>query len=109
MDQAGNKLYLGGIEMSTVNMYPTSDSQLNALLSDLLISAKSIVKENFIGMYLAGSLAVGDFDNESDVDFVFMIRSKASEEQVLELQKMQLRLHHADTKWATCLEGYYIV
>lgn len=95
--------------MPTVNMNPTSDLQLNALLSDLLTSAKSILKENFIGMYLTGSLAVGDFDNESDVDFVIIMRSKASEDQVLELQKMHLRLHRADTKWATCLEGYYIV
>lgn len=94
--------------MVTVHTNPTSDLELNRLLSDLLTSAKSILKENFIGMYLTGSLAVGDFDNESDVDFVIMIRSKIPEEQVLELQQMHLRLHHADTKWATCLEGYYI-
>lgn len=95
--------------MPTVNMNPTSDPELNGLLSDLLISAKSILKDNFIGMYLTGSLAVGDFDNESDIDFVIMIRSRTSEEQLLELQKMHLRLHHVDTKWATCLEGYYIL
>ncbi len=95
--------------MLTVNTNPTSDSELNMLLSDLLTSSKSILNENFIGMYLTGSLAVGDFDNESDVDFVIMIRSKTSDEQLLELQKLHVRLHHTDTKWATCLEGYYIV
>lgn len=95
--------------MRTVKMNPTSDPELNRLLSDLLNSVKSILKENFIGMYLTGSLAVGDFDNESDVDFVIMIHRRTSEDQLLELQKMHLRLHHADTKWATCLEGYYIV
>jgi predicted nucleotidyltransferase len=95
--------------MLSINARPTPDTELNKLLSDLLTSARSILKENFIGMYLTGSLAVGDFDNESDVDFVIMIRSKVTEEQLLELQKLHLRLHHADTKWATCLEGYYII
>jgi predicted nucleotidyltransferase len=91
------------------NASPTPDSELNVLLSDLLTAAKSILKENFIGMYLTGSLAVGDFDAESDVDFVIMIHERTSEEQLLELQKLHVRLHHTDIKWATCLEGYYIV
>jgi hypothetical protein len=95
--------------MLTINTNPTPDPELNMLLSDLLTSAKSILKENFIGMYLTGSLAVGDFDAESDVDFVIMIHNKTAEEHLLELQKLHLRLHQADTKWATCLEGYYIV
>ncbi len=95
--------------MQPVNASPSPDAKLNMLLFELLTGAKSILKENFIGMYLTGSLAVGDFDNESDVDFVVMMHDKTSEDQLLELQKMHLRLHHTDTKWATCLEGYYIV
>jgi hypothetical protein len=95
--------------MLPVNARPTTDAELNVLLLDLLTGAKSILNENFIGMYLTGSLAVGDFDNESDVDFVIMIHARVPEDQLLELQKMHLRLHHADTKWATCLEGYYIL
>jgi predicted nucleotidyltransferase len=95
--------------MLPINARPTPDPELNMLLSDLLTGAKSILKENFIGMYLTGSLAVGDFDAESDVDFVIMIHERTSEEQLLELQKLHVRLHHTDTKWATCLEGYYIV
>jgi hypothetical protein len=95
--------------MLTTNASPTPDPELNVLLSDLLTSAKLILKENFIGMYLTGSLAVGDFDAESDVDFVIMLHEKVSEKQLLELQKLHVHLHHTDTKWATCLEGYYIV
>lgn len=95
--------------MVPINTSPTPDAELNTLLSDLLTSAKSILNENFIGMYLTGSLAVGDFDKESDVDFVIMIHSKVTEEPLLELQKLHLRLHQVDTKWATCLEGYYIL
>lgn len=88
---------------------PTPDAELNTLLLDLMTSAMSILEENFIGMYLTGSLAIGDFDNESDVDFVIMLHHKASDEQVLALQEMHIRLHHTEIKWATCLEGYYIV
>jgi hypothetical protein len=95
--------------MLPIHASPTPDPELNVLLSDLLTGAKSILKENFIGMYLTGSLAVGDFDNESDVDFVVMLHERVSEEQLLELQKLHVHLHHSDTKWATCLEGYYIL
>jgi len=61
------------------NANPTPDAELNILLSDLLTGAKSILKENFIGMYLTGSLAVGDFDSESDVDFVIMLHEPTDE------------------------------
>jgi len=91
------------------NLDPTSNPQVNTLLLDLLSSAKSVLGKNFVGMYLSGSLAIGDFDDNSDVDFVFIIKDKVSDAQLLDLQEMHVRLHNIDSKWATCLEGYYIL
>ena len=81
---------------------------MNTLLCDLLANAKQILSADFIGMYLTGSLAIGDFDDDSDIDFIIVIHQRPSQAQLLALQDMHIRLHAIDTKWATCLEGYYI-
>lgn len=86
----------------------TPNPQVNVLLVDLLSSSKSILGNLFVGMYLSGSLAIGDFDDDSDVDFIFIIKDKVSDVQLLALQEMHVRIHNIDSKWATCLEGYYI-
>ncbi len=91
------------------NLTPTPNPQVNTLLLDLLSSAKSVLGNLFVGMYLSGSLAIGDFDADSDVDFIFVIKDKVSDAQLLALQEMHTRLHNINSKWATCLEGYYIL
>lgn len=91
------------------NNNPTLNAEVNALLLDLLSSAKSILGNLLVGMYLSGSLAIGDFDDDSDVDFIFIITDKVSDAQLFALQSMHIRLHNLDSKWATCLEGYYIL
>ncbi len=90
------------------NKNPTPNPEVNALLLDLLSRAKSILGNHFVGMYLSGSLAIGDFDDDSDIDFIFIINDKVSDDQLLALQAMHVRIHDIDSKWATCLEGYYI-
>lgn len=90
------------------NTTPTPDPEVNSLLLDLRSSAKSILGNCFVGMYLSGSLAIGDFDDESDIDFIIIINEKISDVQLLKLQAMHIRIHGLDSKWATCLEGYYI-
>ena len=91
------------------NKNPTLDPAVNTLLLDILSSAKSILENHFIGMYLSGSLAIGDFDTDSDIDFIIIITEKVSDAQLLALQAMHARIHDIDSKWATCLEGYYIL
>jgi len=90
------------------NLYPTSDPEVNSLLLDILSSAKSILGNLFVGMYLSGSLAFGGFDDDSDIDFIIIITEKVSDAQLSALQAMHSRIHDIVSKWATCLEGYYI-
>ena len=50
--------------------HPTSYPDVNALLQELLESVQAVLTHHFIGMYLDGSLTSGDFDQDSDIDFV---------------------------------------
>lgn len=68
---------------------------------------QSVLGDNFIGLYLQGSFAVGDFDWHSDVDFTVVTNTDLSVKQVDELQTMHGRLYDQKTHWAHHLEGSY--
>jgi hypothetical protein len=86
---------------------PTPYPELNQVLRDLLDSVQRILGEDFVGVYLQGSFAVGDFDRHSDVDFTVVTTRELSEEQVDRLQLMHGRLYELETRWAQHLEGSY--
>ena len=49
---------------------PTPYPELNAVLAELIGKVVATLGETFVGAYLQGSFAVGDFDPNSDVDFI---------------------------------------
>jgi hypothetical protein len=59
-------------------------------------------------MYLEGSLASGDFDQDSDIDFVVVTDDDVSEDLFSALYAMHERFNLMDTQWSTNLEGSYI-
>jgi hypothetical protein len=67
-----------------------------------------LLGSHFTGMYLEGSLANGDFDQESDIDFVVALAEPATGERFALLQAMHDRLAQADSPWAIQLEGWYV-
>jgi hypothetical protein len=81
--------------------------KLNVVLRDLVRGVQDILSGNFVGAYLQGSFAVGDFDLHSDVDFAIVTAEELSAEQVDTLQEMHGRLYDCDTSWAQHLEGSY--
>lgn len=87
---------------------PTIYPELNAVLRELVASARTILAENFCGAYLQGSFAVGDADVHSDVDFVIVTEDEVGEAQLAALQAMHERIHALDVPWAQHLEGSYI-
>lgn len=89
--------------MKETTPYP----ELNNVLRDLVDSAQEILSNNFVGAYLQGSFAVGDFDLHSDVDFILVIDEELSDNQVKALQVMHERIYGLDTRWAQHLEGSY--
>lgn len=94
--------------MSVKSRYPTPFSEVNAILQELLKSVQSILGNHFIGMYLEGSLASGDFDQDSDIDFVVVTDEEISENFFSALQTMHEHIATLETRWAIQLEGSYI-
>lgn len=87
---------------------PTVYPEINLLLGKLLAGAQSALREQFVGMYLYGSLASGDFNPDtSDVDFLIVTEGELSEERVHELEMLHQRLWASGLKWAAKLEGAY--
>lgn len=81
--------------------------ELDAVLRQLVNSIQQILHDNFIGAYLQGSLAVGDFDEHSDVDYIIAINRELSGSQLQELQSMHQRIFNLEEEWARHLEGSY--
>lgn len=80
---------------------------LNAVLHDLVTSVQQILQDNFIGAYLQGSFAHGDFDEHSDVDFLVVTEDAVTESQEADLQTMHERIYKLESPWAQHLEGSY--
>jgi predicted nucleotidyltransferase len=88
-------------------MQPTPYSDLNEVLRKLVESVQGALGAKFVGAYLQGSFAVGDFDEHSDVDFVIVIEDKLSEQEVAALQSIHRRIYALESAWAQHLEGSY--
>ncbi|HSL46831.1 MAG TPA: aminoglycoside adenylyltransferase domain-containing protein [Anaerolineales bacterium] len=63
---------------------------------------------NLIGVYLVGSIATGDFDLDSDVDFLVVTNTELTETNIKSLQEIQMKIHNIDCYPAKHLEGSYI-
>lgn len=80
-----------------------------ALLETLLADAKTILGEQWIGLYLHGSLAYGDFNQKtSDIDFLVITDGHLSAEIFLALTEMHARLFNSGLEWSQKLEGAYL-
>jgi len=87
--------------------FPTSNLELNAILHEFVKSVQEILRDNFVSAYLQGSFAIGDWDNDSDVDFTIVIENDISDTDLQALQIMHARIHNLESEWAKHLEGSY--
>lgn len=88
---------------------PTPYKSVNAALRLLLARAQMVLGDNFLGLYLHGSLAMGDFNlKKSDIDFAVVTKQEISEEKLEALKMMHeaIRVSHLDL--ADRIEGPYI-
>lgn len=93
--------------MTTIS--PTPYPDVNELLRTLLTHAKDILKDQFVGMYLYGSLSSGDFNPEtSDIDFLFITENKLSIDTVTQLEAMHKSSWANSHQRAGKLEGAYV-
>src|SRR5258706_7698920 len=91
--------------MHETSLTPYAD--LNAVLRQLVDNLQMVLNDNFVGAYLQGSFAVGDFDLNSDCDFIVVIANELSDDEVQALQGVHERIFRLDISWAQHLEGSY--
>jgi predicted nucleotidyltransferase len=84
--------------------YPELRPVLNAFVDEVAAA----LSENLVGIYLVGSIASGDFDLDSDVDFLVVTKTELSEANMKTLQDIHTRIHNLDGYPARHLEGSYI-
>ncbi len=89
----------------SLDSYP----EIRNVLQLLLKNARPILGPEWIGLYIHGSLAYGDFDPQtSDIDFLVVTRTEVSEAAFLRLKEMHRRLFSSGLSWSQKLEGAYL-
>ncbi|HEX9038029.1 MAG TPA: aminoglycoside adenylyltransferase domain-containing protein [Ktedonobacterales bacterium] len=80
-----------------------------ALLDELLAGVRAALGDNLVGVYLRGSLALGDFDlATSDVDFFTCTEQPISDDEFTALAALHIRLSASDNPYGDQLEGTYV-
>ena len=88
---------------------PTPYPDVNRFLQVFLAQVQTVLGGQFIGLYLYGSLASGDFvPARSDIDFLVVTAGELPAGVISALENMHARLWATGAKWALKLEGSYI-
>ncbi|HEY8004064.1 MAG TPA: aminoglycoside adenylyltransferase domain-containing protein [Phenylobacterium sp.] len=88
---------------------PTPYADLNAVLAYLVEGASRLLGDNFVGVYLQGSFAVGDFSEFSDCDFIVVTRLDITPDELPAFQALHAGVHELPYPyWRTGLEGSYV-
>jgi len=92
-----------------VNRHPTPYPDVNKMLQLLLSEVQEVLGEQFVGMYLFGSLSSGDFHTDaSDIDYLAVTTDMLPETTIADLEAMHYRIWNTGLEWAGKLEGSYI-
>jgi hypothetical protein len=95
--------------MSNNNPQPTPYQDVNVFLNLFLSNMQVILGDHFIGLYLGGSLALGDFNPlRSDIDFIAVTIDESPADTIVALEKMHNRLWATGSKWPRKLDGSYV-
>jgi len=88
-------------------MYPNTDIQ--EILEVLCASIVATLGDNFEGIYLKGSLALGDFNPEtSDVDLLIVVKQALDQADFERLERMHQHLQTLPNRYAHEVELAYV-
>ena len=96
-----------GVTTRPINASPTPYAALNVVLIHFVERAREQLGDNFVGAYLQGSFALGDFDEQSDVDFLIVVERDIGDAEVPVLNALQTVIHDFPPPWGHRLEGSY--
>lgn len=84
-------------------------NEVTEMLRALQLGIQEAIGDELEGVYLRGSLALGDFDPvTSDLDYLAVTNLPVSEEKFAVLSAFHSRLAKTSNKYAEQLEGAYI-
>jgi hypothetical protein len=86
------------------DLYP----ELTSVLQRFVARVEGALRNNFVGAYLVGSLATGDFDLDSDVDFLVITKLELCDAEVESLNAIHRDIHALGNYPAEHLEGSYL-
>ncbi|MEO7449216.1 MAG: aminoglycoside adenylyltransferase domain-containing protein [Humibacillus sp.] len=81
--------------------------ELNHVLATLVDDVSTILGDCMIGAYLQGSFALHEGDETSDSDFLIVLRSDPTAQQLGELMVLHDEIPLRDGHWSKHLEGSY--
>jgi hypothetical protein len=88
-------------------MHSEAYPEMASVLQRFVAGVQNALGSNFLGAYLVGSLATGDFDLDSDVDFLILTNAELSDAEVRSLQTTHVDIHALGC-YPAHLEGSYI-
>jgi hypothetical protein len=92
--------------MSDVEATPYPD--VNRIVGRLHDGAQAILREQFVGMYLDGSLALGEFNDDSDIDFLIATTESITQMQFDALYALHEGIRRSGLRYSADMEGSYI-
>ena len=89
-------------------VHPTPFADVNQDLNYFLDHTQSVLQHHFLGMYVVGSLALGDFHpSTSDIDFVVVTDTSLENRLIRALQEIHEQFAASHSPWATRIEAVY--
>jgi hypothetical protein len=82
--------------------------ELRPVLDRFVAGVGDGLQRNLVGAYLVGSLATGEFDQDSDVDFLIITNDELSDAELRLLGELHVKIHGLGCYPAEHLEGSYI-
>jgi len=87
---------------------PTKYKHINDLLKDLLLNIKTVLNDKLVGLYLYGSLVIGDFDVDiSDIDILAATTKDINEIELSDLEQMHNDFSNKYREWNNRIEVQY--
>ncbi len=86
----------------------SSYPELPDVLERFITGLKVNLTTNLVGAYLVGSLATGDFDMDSDVDFIVVTKNALNTQEVHSIETIHANIFALDCYPAKHLEGSYM-
>jgi hypothetical protein len=88
---------------------PTPFADVNGVLGNVLAQIQALLGSHFQGMYLVGSLALGDFDpRSSDIDFVVVTDIDIGDDLFDRLHDIHAQFAAGSSPWAHKIEAIYV-